>query len=108
MACNRSHDRVRAKVRLGPGETPGVATYTKEHVAYKPVAMAKWVVHQTAEQEVSGSNPGIPPLLKHVYGEGDWLLCLHYTLAKVLYQRWISGNIYHIHLHQIWIRQNPL
>ena len=53
----------------------------------KPVAMAEWVAHQTAEEEVGGSNPGIPPLLKHACGEGDWLLCWHYTLAKVSHQR---------------------
>ena len=44
--------------------------------------VVKWVVHQTAEQEVGGSNPGIPPLLKHACGEGDWLLCCQYTPAK--------------------------
>ena len=44
--------------------------------------MAEWVVHQTAEQEVGGSNPSIPSLLKHACGEGDWLQCWHYTLAK--------------------------
>ena len=31
-----------------------------------PVAMANWVDHQTAEQEVGGPNPSIPPMLKHV------------------------------------------
>ena len=31
----------------------------------------KWVARQTAEQEVGGSNPSIPPLLKHTCGEGD-------------------------------------
>ena len=46
------------------------------------VAVAEWVARQTAEQEVGGLNPGIPPLLKHACGEGDWLLCWHYTLAK--------------------------
>ena len=30
--------------------------------------MAEWVARQTAEQEVGGSNPGIPPLLKHACG----------------------------------------
>ena len=40
----------------------------------KPVTVAEWVVHQTAEQEVSSSNPSIPPLLKHAHGEGKWLL----------------------------------
>ena len=43
---------------------------------------AEWVARQTAKQEVSGSNPSIPPLLKHACGEGDWLLCWHYTPAK--------------------------
>ena len=51
----------------------------------KPVAVAEWVARPTAEQEVGGS-PGIP-LLKHACGEGDWLLCWHYTLAKVSHQR---------------------
>ena len=36
--------------------------------------MAKFIVHLTAKQEVSGSNPGVPPLMKHTCGEGDWLL----------------------------------
>ena len=44
--------------------------------------MAKWLVRQTAEHEVGSSNPGIPPLLKHACGEGDWLLCWQYTPAK--------------------------
>ena len=48
----------------------------------EPVAVAEWVAHQTAEQEVGGSNPGIPPLLKHACEEGDWLLCWQYTPAK--------------------------
>ena len=73
-----------------------------------PVAVAKWVAHQTAKQEVSSSNPGIPSLLKHTCGEGDWLLCLHYTPAKVSHQRWISGNVYHVCLCEVQIRQNPL
>ena len=60
----------------------------------KPVPVAEWVARQTAEQEVGSSNPGIPPLLKHACGEGDWLPFWHYTLAKVLHQRWISGNVY--------------
>ena len=37
----------------------------------EPVAMAEWVACQTAEQEVGGSNPSIPPLLKHACGEGE-------------------------------------
>ena len=53
-------------------------------------------------------NPGIPPLLKHACDKGDWLLCWHYTPAKVSHQRWILGNIYHIHLRKVQIRQNPL
>ena len=77
------------------------------HETY-PVAVAEWVARQTAEQEVGGSNPSIPPLRKHTCGEGDWLLCWHYTLAKVSYQRWISGNLYYIRLYQARIRQNPL
>ena len=60
----------------------------------KPVAVAKWLALQTAEQEVGSSNPSIPPLLKHRCEQGDWLLCWHHTLAKVLHQRWIAGNIY--------------
>ena len=44
--------------------------------------MAEKVAHQTVEQEVGSSNSCIPPLLKHACGEGDWLLCWHYTLAK--------------------------
>ena len=41
-------------------------------------------------------------------GEGDWLLCWHYTPAKVSHQRWISGNVYYICLCQVRIRQLPL
>ena len=74
----------------------------------RPVAVAEWVARQTAEQEVGGSNPDIPPLLKHACGEGNWLLCWHYTLAKVSHQRWISGNVYYVYLRQVRIRQNPL
>ena len=48
----------------------------------EPVAVAEWVARQTAEQEVGSSNPGIPPLLKHACGKGDWLLCWQYTPAK--------------------------
>ena len=51
---------------------------------------------------------GILPLLKHACGESDRLLCWLYTPAEVSPQRWISGNIYHICLHKVWIRQNPL
>ena len=51
---------------------------------------------------------GILPLLKHTCGESDQLLCWLYTLAEVLHQRWISGNVYHVHLSQVRIRQNPL
>ena len=47
---------------------------------------------------------GILPLLKHACGESNWLLCWPYTPANVSLQRWISGKIYHIHLHQGWIR----
>ena len=47
-------------------------------------------------------------MLKHACGEGDWLLCWHYTPAKVSHQRWVSGNIYYVHLHKVWIRQTPL
>ena len=35
----------------------------------EPVAVAEWVTRQTAEQEGGGSNPGIPPLLKHACGQ---------------------------------------
>ena len=70
--------------------------------------MAEWVAHQTDEQEVSDSNPSIPPQLKYTCGEGDWLLYCHYTLANVLHQRFISGNIYCICLCKVRIRQNPL
>ena len=72
------------------------------------VDVAEWVARQTVEQEVSSSKPGIPPLLKHACGEGDWLLCWHYTPAKVSHQRWISGNIYHICLCKVQIWKNPL
>ena len=54
------------------------------------------------------SRSCILPLMKHACGEGDWLLCWQYTLVKVSHQRWISWNIYHIHFHQVEIRQNPL
>ena len=74
----------------------------------KLVAVAGWVARQTVKQEVGSSNPSIPLLLKHTCGEGNWLLCWHYTPAKVLHQRWISGNVYHVHLSKVWIRQNPL
>ena len=47
------------------------------------------------------SRSGNLPLVKHACGERDCLLCWHYTLAKVLHQRWISGNIYHTHLHSL-------
>ena len=57
------------------------STVRKDFV-YKLVAVAEWVARQTAEQEVGSSNPSIPPLLKHTCGEGDWLLCWHYTPAK--------------------------
>ena len=46
----------------------------------------------------------ILPLLKHACGESDWLLCWPYTPAEVSYQRWISGNVYHICLRKVWIR----
>ena len=51
---------------------------------------------------------GILPLLKHACGESDWLLCWLYTPAEVSHQRWISGNVYHVHLRKVRIRQNPL
>ena len=54
---------------------------------------------------------GIIPLLKHTCGESDWLLCWPYTpaeVAEVSHQRWISGNVYHICLCKVRIRQNPL
>ena len=51
---------------------------------------------------------GILPLLKHACGGSDWLLCWPYTPAEVLHQRWISGNVYHVHLCKVQIRQNPL
>ena len=44
-------------------------------------------VHLAKTKEVGGSNPGIPPLLKHACGEGNWLLCGLYTPAEVLHQR---------------------
>ena len=53
----------------------------------EPVAVAEGVARQTAEQEVGGSNPGIPPLLKHACGEGDWLLYWLYTPASVSHQQ---------------------
>ena len=46
---------------------------------------------------------GILPLLKHACGESDQLLCWPYTPAEVSHQRWISGNIYHVRLHKVWI-----
>ena len=58
--------------------------------------------------EVRSSNLGIPPLLKHACGQDDWLLCWHYTQTKVSHQRWISGNVYHIGLCKVRMRQNPL
>ena len=50
---------------------------------------------------------GILSLLKYACGERDWLLCWLYTLAEVLHQRWIAGNVYHVCLHKVRIRQNP-
>ena len=47
-------------------------------------------------------------LLKYACGESDQLLCWLYTLAEVLHQRWISGNVYPVHLRKVWIRQKPL
>ena len=47
---------------------------------------------------------GILPLLKHACGESDQLLCWPYTPVEVSYQRWISGNVYHIRLWKVWIR----
>ena len=40
--------------------------------------------------------------------EGDWLLCWLYTPANMSHQRWISGNVYHVCLCKVRIRQNPL
>ena len=57
--------------------------------------------------ELWGELP-ILPLLKHACRESDWLLCWLYTPAEVSHQRWISGNIYHIRLCKVPIRQNPL
>ena len=68
-----------------------------------------WVVSASACQ--AGSlwfKSGILPLLKHAYGESNQLLCWLYTPAEVSHQRWISGNIYHVCLHKVRIRQNPL
>ena len=45
--------------------------------------MAEWVACQTTKQEFGGSNPGILPLLKHTCGDHQWLICWHYTLAKI-------------------------
>ena len=88
--------------------TIGPIHYISRWSNQQPVTVAKWVARQTAEQDVGSSNPSIPPLLKHACGEGDWLLCWHYTLAKVSHQRWILGNIYYVRLCQTRIRQNPL
>ena len=85
-------------------QTPTHADPENRFRPFEPVAVAEWVARQTAEQEVGS----IPPLLKHVCGEGDWLPCWHYTLAKVSHQRLISGNVYHVRLYQVRIRQNPL
>ena len=63
-------------------------------IARKPVAVAKWVACQTAKQEVGSSNPGIPPLLKHACGEGNWLLCWQYTPAKRCRTRGESQGMY--------------
>ena len=62
-----------------------------------PVAVAKCLAHQTAEQEVGSSNPDIPSLLKHACGEGDWLLCWHYIPAKVSHQEVnLSEHVIHM------------
>ena len=53
------------------GERAWLLMIPNEDLVLELVAVAEWVVHQTAEKEVSGSNPGIPPLLKHACGEGD-------------------------------------
>ena len=64
-----------------------IVTYNIHITIDNKVAVAEWVACQTAKQEVGSSNPGIPPLLKHTCGEGDWLLCWLYTLAEVSQQR---------------------
>ena len=50
----------------------------------------------------------VRPLLKHTCGESNQLPWWPYTLAKVSHHRLISGNVYHICLCQMRIRQNPL
>ena len=61
-----------------------------------------------AKQEVCGSNPASylcwNTHVGKVTGSYTWL----YTPAEVSHQRWISGNVYHVCLRKVRIRQNPL
>ena len=69
------------------GERAWLHIIPNEDLVLELVAVVEWVARQTAKQEVGSSNPGIPPLLEHACGEGDWLLCWLYTLAEVSHQR---------------------
>ena len=68
----------------------------------QPVAVAEWLVRLTAKQEVS--HLSLASYLKIACGESKWLLCWPYTPIKVLHQRSISWNIYHVPLCQVQIR----
>ena len=74
----------------------------------QPVCCCRVVSTSTCQAGGLWFKSSIIPLLKHACGESDWLLCWLYTPAEVSHQRWISGNVYHIHLHKVRIRQNPL
>ena len=101
--CKKTRLGIKRSVKAWCTVRKGTAPKKREGPSFtvKPVAVAEWVARQTAEHEVGGSNPGIPPLLKHECGEGDWLLCWHYTPAKVSHQRCLR-------LRTVRIRQNPL
>ena len=74
----------------------------------KPGCCGRVVSASTCQAGGLWFKSGILPLLKHACGESNRLLCWLYTLAEVSHQRWISGNIYHVYLHKVRIRQNPL
>ena len=92
---------------------PNFQFFQKEYFFYKIIGNYIYIyiiIYNFVMYYIIISSPfqsgrcGILPLLKHACGESNWLLCCPYTPANVWLQRWISGNIYHIHLHQGWIR----
>ena len=63
----------------------------REVINPKPVAVTEWLAHLTSKREFSHSSPA--SYLCWNMHVGNWLLCRPYILAKVLYQRWILGNV---------------